>query len=95
VIPEINEFAKALLAEYGASDTAMLNVIFGRANPERNLPFELPSSMKVVRDQKADVPYDSETHSIHLALVCRIDSAHAGRNLATGIHIFESRMWFV
>jgi beta-glucosidase len=52
--------ANALLAEYGASDTAVLDVIFGNAIPEGKLPFELPSSMEAVRDQKADVPYDSE-----------------------------------
>ncbi|MBK8617591.1 MAG: glycoside hydrolase family 3 protein [Anaerolineales bacterium] len=60
VIPEINQSAKAVLAEYGASDTAVLNIIFGKARPEGKLPFELPSSMDAVRNQKADVPYDSE-----------------------------------
>jgi beta-glucosidase len=60
VIPEISEAAQALLGEYGASDTAVLDVIFGRAKPEGKLPFELPSSMESVRNQKADVPHDSE-----------------------------------
>jgi beta-glucosidase len=60
VIPEISSAAKALLAEYGASDTAVLDVIFGKTKPEGRLPFELPSSMEAVRNQKADVPYDSE-----------------------------------
>jgi len=60
VIPEISGMAKALLAEYGASDTAVLDVLFGKAKPEGKLPFELPSSMEAVRNQKTDVPYDSE-----------------------------------
>jgi beta-glucosidase len=60
VIPEISGAARALLAEYGANDTAVLEVIFGKVNPEGKLPFELPSSMEAVRNQKADVPYDSE-----------------------------------
>jgi beta-glucosidase len=60
VIPEISEMAKALLADYGASDTAVLEVIFGKALPQGKLPFELPRSMEAVRNQKADVPYDSE-----------------------------------
>jgi beta-glucosidase len=60
VIPEISSMAKALLAEYGASDTAVLDVLFGKASPEGKLPFELPSSMDAVRNQNADVPYDSE-----------------------------------
>jgi len=60
VIPEISEQAHALLANYGASDEALLDVIFGKAKPEGKLPFELPSSMESVRKQKEDVPYDSE-----------------------------------
>jgi beta-glucosidase len=60
VIPEISQAAQALLAEYGATDEAVLDVIFGKANPEGKLPFELPSSMEAVRNQKADVPYDSD-----------------------------------
>jgi beta-glucosidase len=65
VIPEISAMAKALLAEYGASDVAMLDVLFGKASPEGRLPFELPSSMEAVRKQKADVPYDSENPLYH------------------------------
>jgi beta-glucosidase len=60
VIPEINESAKALVADYGASDVAVLDVIFGKADPEGRLPFELPSSMEAVENQRADIPYDSE-----------------------------------
>ncbi len=60
VIPEINAAAKGLFGEYGASDKAVLDVIFGQANPQGKLPFELPSSMDAVRNQKPDVPYDSE-----------------------------------
>ena len=60
VIPEIAAAAKALFGDFGASDEAVLNVIFGKAKPEGKLPFELPSSMEAVRRQKSDVPYDSE-----------------------------------
>ena len=60
VIPEINAAAAALLGEYGASDQAVLNVIFGKAAPEGKLPFELPSSMDAVRAQRSDVPSDSK-----------------------------------
>ncbi|MCB0044054.1 MAG: glycoside hydrolase family 3 C-terminal domain-containing protein [Caldilineaceae bacterium] len=59
VIPEISAAAQALLADFGASDRAVLDVIFGRARPEGKLPFELPSSMEAVRNQQTDVPYDS------------------------------------
>jgi beta-glucosidase len=60
VIPEISDTAKALLADYGASDESVLDVLFGKTHPEGKLPFELPRSMEAVRNQKADVPYDSE-----------------------------------
>ncbi len=59
VIPEISAAAVALLADFGASDAAVLDVIFGRTQPQGKLPFELPSSMEAVQQQKEDVPYDS------------------------------------
>jgi beta-glucosidase len=60
VIPEISAAAQAMLADYGACDQAVLDVIFGKVRPEGRLPFELPSSMEAVRNQKADLPHDSE-----------------------------------
>lgn len=60
VIPEIAESAAALIADFGANDQSVCEVLFGMAAPLGNLPFELPSSMEAVRNQKADVPYDSE-----------------------------------
>ncbi|MBS1747461.1 MAG: glycoside hydrolase family 3 protein [Bacteroidetes bacterium] len=60
VIPEINAKAKGLLADFGANDAAVLDVVFGKFKPSGHLPFELPSSMEAVRNQKSDVPYDSK-----------------------------------
>jgi beta-glucosidase len=60
VIPEIAARSAGLLADFGADDAAVLDVIFGRCAPSGKLPFELPSSMEAVRRQKPDVPYDSE-----------------------------------
>jgi len=60
VIPEISAAAQALLADYGASDQAVLDVIFGKVKPQGKLPFELPGSMEAVKNQKADLPHDSE-----------------------------------
>ena len=60
VIPEISAKAKGLLADFGASDAAVLDVIFGKYKPGGHLPIELPSSMESVRNQKEDVPYDSK-----------------------------------
>jgi beta-glucosidase len=60
VIPEISVKTKGLLADFGASDAAVLDVIFGKARPGGHLPIELPSSMDAVRAQKEDVPHDSK-----------------------------------
>jgi beta-glucosidase len=59
VIPELVEACAAVVAVFGASDEAVLDVLFGRAQPEGRLPFELPSSMEAVREQLPDVPGDS------------------------------------
>ena len=59
VIPEIAEHAAALLAVYGTSDTALLDVLFGRARPEGKLPFQLPRSMRDVTQGHPDVPQES------------------------------------
>lgn len=59
VIPEIAESCAALLGEFGADDQAVLDLIFGHVKPAGKLPFELPSTMAAVQQQKPDVPYDS------------------------------------
>ncbi len=60
VIPVITASSKGLLANFGANDEALLDVVFGKISPSGKLPFELPSSMDAVRNQKEDLPYDSE-----------------------------------
>lgn len=60
VIPDIAAKSKALIVDYGASDRSVCEVLFGNAKPEGKLPFELPSSMNAVRNQKPDVPHDSK-----------------------------------
>ena len=60
VIPEIVVQSFALIADFGAADSAVLDVIFGQFSPTGRLPFELPSSMEAVRAQKEDLPCDSE-----------------------------------
>ncbi|MFI8193220.1 glycoside hydrolase family 3 protein [Streptomyces sp. NPDC085946] len=59
VLPEIAERAAALVADYGASDAALLDVAFGRARAEGRLPFELPRSMAAVAVSRPDVPDDT------------------------------------
>ena len=60
VIPEIEEQAAAVLANFGAEDDAIMDIVFGRFNPSGKLPFDLPSSMESVEKQYEDVPFDAE-----------------------------------
>jgi beta-glucosidase len=59
VIPEIAEASKGLIANFGANDRALLDIVFGDFNPRGKLPVEMPSSMDAVGNQKEDMPYDS------------------------------------
>ena len=59
ILTPIKEHARALIANFGVSDAALLDVLAGRARPEGKLPLELPSSMDAVLAQKSDVPHDS------------------------------------
>ncbi len=59
VIPELVDACAAVVAVFGSSDEAVLDVLHGRSMPEGRLPFELPSSMEAVQAQKPDLPGDS------------------------------------
>jgi len=60
ILTEIAGGAAALVANFGASDAALLDLASGRFTPSGKLPFELPSSTDAVLRQLPDVPYDSE-----------------------------------
>ena len=59
ILTPLAQGARAVVANFGVSDAALLDVLTGRAKPEGRLPFELPSSMDAVRAQRGDLPYDS------------------------------------
>lgn len=48
----------AMLAIFGASDAALLDVVAGRASPKGKLPFNLPRSMAAVEAQDPATPDD-------------------------------------
>jgi beta-glucosidase len=50
--------ARAIVANFGVSDEALLDVLAGRAKPQGKLPFALPASMDAVAAQKPDVAHD-------------------------------------
>ncbi|MFT4029211.1 MAG: glycoside hydrolase family 3 N-terminal domain-containing protein [Protaetiibacter sp.] len=51
--------ASVITANYGASDDAFVEILFGAAEPQGRLPFEIPSSMAAVEANLADVPNDT------------------------------------
>ena len=53
--------AGALLATFGVSDRAQLDVITGKASPRGRLPFALPASRAAVLGQHPDAPGFAET----------------------------------
>ena len=59
VLTNVVDRAGAVLANYGVSDTVLMQTIAGQRQPGGVLPFELPSSMKAVLVQRSDVPDDS------------------------------------
>ena len=59
ILTPLRDRARALIANFGVSDAALLDVLAGKAQPQGKLPFELPSSMKAVEAQRSDVAHDS------------------------------------
>lgn len=58
ILTPIKEHARALLAGFGESDQALLDILTGRARPQGRLPFDLPASMDAVLTQRSDVAHD-------------------------------------
>jgi beta-glucosidase len=59
ILTPIRDRARAVIANFGVSDAALLDVVTGRAAPQGKLPFELPASMDGVAAQRSDLPHDS------------------------------------
>ncbi len=59
ILTPIIEFATAVVADYGASDAALIDAITGVVTAEGRLPFELPRSMAAVVASRPDVAGDT------------------------------------
>ncbi|MEN9747529.1 MAG: hypothetical protein RLZZ603_221 [Actinomycetota bacterium] len=60
ILTPIADSLAAIIADFGAADSAWLSVVFGDAKPEGKLPFDLPRSMAAVAASREDVPFDTE-----------------------------------
>ena len=47
---------KGVLATFGTTLEALLDIISGQANPQGKMPFSTPRSVQAVLEQKADLP---------------------------------------
>src|SRR5690606_3854250 len=59
ILSNIRDKASVILANFGADDAAVLDVLLGRAAAHGGLPFELPSSMTDIEAQDPALPDDS------------------------------------
>ena len=60
ILTNVVDQAGAVLANFGVSDDALLDVVTGKSRPQGRLPIELPSSMAAVARQRPDLPHDSD-----------------------------------
>ena len=58
ILAPIQLHAQAIIADFGVTDEALIDVVAGRTRPSGKLPFELPGSMDAVLRQRPDVARD-------------------------------------
>jgi beta-glucosidase len=61
ILTNVRPHVTALLGDFGISDEPLLALITGKVSPRGRLPFELPSSVEAVKQQKSDLPHDSQS----------------------------------
>ncbi len=59
ILTPLADVAAAITANFGAGGRALLDVLFGEAEPQGRLPMDLPRSMDAVKANLPDVPFDT------------------------------------
>ena len=59
ILNSIKKSSSGLIGTFGVSDQVIFEGIYGIFNPSGKLPFEIPSSMQEVINQKEDLPDDT------------------------------------
>ena len=59
ILESIKDKTSGLIGTFGVQDRVMYEGLFGIFNPSGKLPFEIPSSMESVLNQKEDLPDDT------------------------------------
>ncbi len=63
VMSEFEAAADGIVAEFGISKAAVLDVVFGNYNPTGRLPVQMPKDMETVERQCEDVALDMEAYT--------------------------------
>ncbi|KQT97925.1 glycoside hydrolase family 3 protein [Sanguibacter sp. Leaf3] len=61
ILGPVADRVSAVIANYGANDSALLDVLTGVDEPRGALPFDIPASMEAVRNSRPDVPFDTDS----------------------------------
>lgn len=62
VFHEFESKADGIIARFGISEQAVLDVVSGKFEPSGLLPLQMPANMSTVEKQLEDVPFDMECH---------------------------------
>jgi beta-glucosidase len=60
ILTEFIDKVAGVLAVFGATDGALLDIVTGKQAPSGKLPFDLPSDMPSVLAQAADLAFDMD-----------------------------------
>ena len=60
VLGGLVDTAAAVVANFGVSESALIDVLFGESAPQGKLPFDLPHSMTAVLASASDVAFDTQ-----------------------------------
>lgn len=59
ILAGIAAAAATLIANFGSAPEALIPVLFGEAEPQGQLPFDIPSSAAAIEASRPDVPFDT------------------------------------
>lgn len=59
VLTGLTDTASAIMVNFGATDEALVRVLFGEVSPQGRLPFDLPRSDAAIEASRADTPFDT------------------------------------
>lgn len=62
VMAEFEQDADGIVAEFGVSREAVLDIVFGNYEPRGRLPIQIPKNMETVEAQQEDVALDMQPH---------------------------------